>query len=65
MPTQPSRENWTKRDDVALAIFLAWLPTQLSGKDLDALKDDVATKNAEQAAKLANLFMTVLRAPPR
>jgi len=64
MPTQPSGENWSRRDDVALAIFLAWLPNQVGGRNLaDAVSDSVARENAEQAIKLANLFLTVRAAP--
>jgi hypothetical protein len=62
MPTQAGRENWTKRDDVALALFLAWLPSHLRGQNLaDAVPDSVAKANVNHAFKLADIFMTVQR----
>ncbi len=32
-------KNWTSRDDIALEIFIAWLPSQPSGKNLENLPD--------------------------
>lgn len=57
-------KNWTSRDDIALEIFIAWLPSQLNGKDLDKLPESVARANMEHAFKIADLFLSVQRAVP-
>jgi hypothetical protein len=57
-----SYAKWGKRDDVALALFVAWFPSQVDGRGMDNMPESVAKASMEQAFKLADIFMSVWKA---
>jgi hypothetical protein len=66
-PTLPRpATEWTQRDDVALAIFVAWLKAyERSISDSAAVSDELVKSGADRAFRLANLFMVSHRESPR
>ncbi len=60
MPNRPDDAKWTRRDEIALAIVLAWLPSQ-ARTTLSDCSEAVMQSEVKQAFKLADTFLTVQR----
>jgi hypothetical protein len=60
MRPPPPRPDTTRRDDLAQAIFLAWV-SQATSPDVVLARPEVVRQQAEAAFKLADQFMVVQR----